>query len=188
MIDIKKRRRQGVTNYRKRVKLLKSGLPRLVVRKSNTGIIMQIVEYSKTADKIVVGVDSTKLSEIGWNPKANAPTAYLTGMYIAKQAKAKAGSIAGQDIILDIGLYRPTKNSVVFAAARGASDGGLKIRGTINVDNDRINGSAIAKYAEKMFGEDKDKFNVHFSSYLSKKIDVKQLDKVFEQVKKKLND
>lgn len=178
-----------MTNYRKRVKLLKSGLPRLVVRKSNTGITIQIVEYAKGADKIVAGADSSKLSTMGWNPKANAPTAYLTGMYIAKQAKAKkAEGKIEQDIILDIGLYRPTKNSVVFAAAKGAIDGGLKVRGTISVDEGRINGSAIAKYAEKMFSENKDKFDAHFSSYLSKKIDVRQLDKVFEQVKKKLND
>ncbi|EEZ92675.1 MAG: hypothetical protein BJBARM4_0725 [Candidatus Parvarchaeum acidiphilum ARMAN-4] len=33
------------TNYRKRLELLKSGIPRLVVRKTDKSVIAHIVEY-----------------------------------------------------------------------------------------------------------------------------------------------
>ena len=41
------RRRKGVTNYRKRLALLKSGLPRAVVRFTNSKVMIQIVEGRK---------------------------------------------------------------------------------------------------------------------------------------------
>jgi large subunit ribosomal protein L18 len=38
-----RRRREGKTNYYKRLKLIRSGKPRLVVRRTNKYIIAQIV-------------------------------------------------------------------------------------------------------------------------------------------------
>ena len=61
-----RRRREGKTNYRKRLKLLLSGRPRLVVRVTNNRVIAQIVEYDPKGDKVVVGVDSSMLREYGW--------------------------------------------------------------------------------------------------------------------------
>ena len=39
------RRRKGVTNYRKRLALLKSGLPRAVVRFTNSKVMIQITNF-----------------------------------------------------------------------------------------------------------------------------------------------
>jgi len=39
------RRRRGITNYRKRLALLKSGIPRAVVRFSNAKISIQIIDF-----------------------------------------------------------------------------------------------------------------------------------------------
>ena len=39
------RRRKGVTNYRKRLALLKSGLPRAVVRFTNSKVMVQISDF-----------------------------------------------------------------------------------------------------------------------------------------------
>ena len=39
-----RRRREGVTDYRKRLKLVKSGKLRLVVRRTNRYVIVQLVE------------------------------------------------------------------------------------------------------------------------------------------------
>jgi large subunit ribosomal protein L18 len=52
-----KRRRMGVTNYRKRRKLIMSKLPRLVVRKTNKHIIAQIVVARPQGDETLVGLD-----------------------------------------------------------------------------------------------------------------------------------
>ena len=40
-----KRRRTGRTNYRRRMKLLLSGIPRIVIRPTNKNLIVQIIEY-----------------------------------------------------------------------------------------------------------------------------------------------
>ena len=52
-----RRRREGKTDYRKRLKLLLSRKPRLVVRKSLNNIIAQIVEYDEKGDRVVVSGD-----------------------------------------------------------------------------------------------------------------------------------
>ena len=45
-----RRRRQEKTNYVKRLALLKSKKPRLVVRKTNNSTISEIVEYKPSGD------------------------------------------------------------------------------------------------------------------------------------------
>ncbi len=96
-------------------------MPRLVVRKSNRAHHMQVIKYEENGDKVVASVNSRELKEMGWEPRCNIPTAYLTGLLLAKKWKGEGDS-------LDIGLYKPVKGSVVFAAAKGAQDGGLKLQ------------------------------------------------------------
>ena len=68
-------------------------------------------------------MQSTKLKKLfSWPSKRNVYTAYLTGLYAGKEAKKKNIT----DFVLDIGLHRPTKGSVLFAALKGALDAGLK--------------------------------------------------------------
>ena len=47
------RRRKGITNYRKRLALLKSGVPRAVVRFSNAKVSIQIIEFANEGDKVL---------------------------------------------------------------------------------------------------------------------------------------
>jgi len=148
---IRRRRREGVTNYLKRIKLLKSGLPRLVVRKSNRGIIMQICVYTDNGDNVIASAYSKELSSIGWVPMANTPTAYLTGMLLAKKAKG----LDVKDCILDTGLYKPSSGSILFAAALGAKDSGLAVRSNISFDTKRIRGEHIDSYNKKKGKESK---------------------------------
>ena len=42
-----RRRREGRTNYGSRLALLKGKTPRLVIRKLNKGVLVQLVEYSE---------------------------------------------------------------------------------------------------------------------------------------------
>ncbi len=117
-----KRRREGKTDYAKRLALLKSHQPRLVVRKTNRGFIVQVVNYLEKGDETIAHVTSRALYKYDWTPKRNTPTAYLTGYLCAKKALEKGT----KNVILDIGLHPATKGSVVFACLKGAVDAGLE--------------------------------------------------------------
>ncbi|MFA6530898.1 MAG: 50S ribosomal protein L18 [Candidatus Micrarchaeia archaeon] len=118
-----RRRREGKTNFAKRAGLIKGGKPRMVVRKSNRGFIIQFVEYDQIGDKIIASANRASLKKsTGWQSKRNSYSAYLCGMLAASYAKKKKVS----DFVLDIGMYTPSKGSVVFAALKGAVDAGLK--------------------------------------------------------------
>ena len=123
MFKMLKRKRQGKTNYRKRLILLKSGKVRLVIRITNRNIIAQAVEYYPKGDKILAGVDSRSLIKYGWNSsKKNMPAAYLTGYLLGKKINGKV-----KDAIFDTGLQNAKKNRVLYSALKGSIDAGLKI-------------------------------------------------------------
>ncbi|OIO27932.1 50S ribosomal protein L18 [Candidatus Micrarchaeota archaeon CG_4_10_14_0_2_um_filter_60_11] len=146
-----KRRRLGKTDYAKRLALLKSGQPRLVVRKTNRGLICHVVEYSEQGDRTTALTTSRELFKHGWTPKRNTPTAYLTGMLCGLKAK-KAGI---KNVVLDIGLHPSTKGGIVFACLKGAVDAGIEAKyGEEQMPPEsRINGSHLKK--EKEFADAK---------------------------------
>ncbi|MEM0149569.1 MAG: 50S ribosomal protein L18 [Candidatus Micrarchaeaceae archaeon] len=173
---IRKRRKLSLTNYKKRVAMLKSGLPRLVVRKSGRSITLQIIRYEPDGDIVVMSANSRMLKQFGWEPRSNIPTAYLTGLLLAR----KSSNLNISEIILDIGLYRPIKGSVIFAAAKGAQDGGLKLKGSFEADSKRISGMHIAEYAKALDGERLKK------QFAYEKTDPKRIDEAFKEVKEKI--
>ncbi len=139
-----KRRRLGLTDYRKRLKLVKSGLPRLVVRKTNKHIIVQVIKPKFGGDETILTVTSKKLREFGWKASLkNTPAAYLTGLLAGLLMKPKIDKA-----VLDIGLHRPSKGSKVFAAALGFKDSGIEISvgEEIPPEEDRIKGAHISSY------------------------------------------
>jgi large subunit ribosomal protein L18 len=122
----KKRRRQYKTNYSKRLALLKGNSPRLVIRKTNRYMIIQIVESKDAQDKIRYGVNTKELLKYGWSKEKSGSlkslsASYLGGFLLGKKAKDIKGAI------LDMGLIPNTKGSRVYSAIKGASDAGLKI-------------------------------------------------------------
>jgi large subunit ribosomal protein L18 len=119
-----RRRREGKTNYRTRLGLLKSGEARVVVRTSNHNVIVQFVNYDEQGDQVVATAESRELPELGY-PAAgsNTPSAYLAGRLAATRAK-EAGVTSG---VLDIGLAQPHKGGVVFGALKGVVDGGIDV-------------------------------------------------------------
>jgi ribosomal protein L19E/ribosomal protein L18 len=117
-----RRRREGRTDYRRRAALLRSGVPRAVVRKSNRGVTIQFVEYRAGADFVVASAVSKELVKLGWTlPGKNTPGAYLTGLLAGTRAKEKGVDEA----VLDIGLREPTKGNLMFAALKGLLDAGV---------------------------------------------------------------
>jgi len=139
-----RRRREGKTNYAKRLQLLRSEKPRLAIRKSLKYLQAQIVEYDEIGDKTVASANSKELKKFGWKFSCkNTPAAYLTGLIIGK--RAVAAKI--KEAVLDIGLYESTKGSKIYALVKGTIFAGLNIKSSENVmpSDERISGEHIAK-------------------------------------------
>ena len=60
------RRQEGITNYRKRLALLKSGVPRAVVRFTNSKVMIQIIDFSTKGDNVLASATSNDLTGMGW--------------------------------------------------------------------------------------------------------------------------
>ncbi len=151
-----KRAREGKTNYRKRLKLLSSRKPRLVVRKSLKYIRAQIIEFDKKGDKTIASAFSKELKKFGWKHSfKNLPASYLTGLLIGKRAIEKGI----KEAILDMGLHPSTKGSKIYACVKGALDAGLKVPVNEKVlpSEERIKGEHIGKNLSEDFEKIKEK-------------------------------
>lgn len=141
------RKLSGRTNYRKRLALLKSGLPRLVIRKTLTRIILQLADFEAKGDRVRMTITSDMLEKLGWKHSCkNIPAAYLTGLLIGKMALAAKITQA----VPDTGVQSITKGGKIFAAVKGAKDAGLEIAVSDEIvpKSDVISGSHIANYAK----------------------------------------
>jgi len=117
-----RRRKEGKTDYSRRLGLLKSGIPRLVVRKTNKFVVVQVTQAGEKGDLTVATVTTKKLADFGFAGKSNTPSAYLAGLLCGLQAKGKG--VKG--VILDVGLQSASKGSLLYAALKGAIDAGLE--------------------------------------------------------------
>jgi len=181
-----RRRREGKTNYKKRLQFLLSGMPRLVVRITNTRIIVQVAEAGSNGDKIIAEADSRELKKLGWkHGTKNIPSAYLTGVLAAKKAAAKKTSKA----VPDIGLHTPSKGARAFAVLKGAVDGGLNMGlGKENLPSeDRLKGAHIEAYKKTKLAADIDKVKAKIEGVKvpAKKAEKKPVKKPAKKVKKK---
>ncbi len=143
-----KRRAAGKTDYHKRLTLLKSKKPRLVVRKSLRYITAHLSQFDLKGDVTMVSATSRELKKLGWKFSCDStPAAYLVGLLVGKKAKAKKVGEA----ILDSGLYPSTKGSRIYAVVKGAVDAGLDIpvsEDTLPAD-DRVSGEHLAKFNDR---------------------------------------
>ncbi|MGC8816575.1 MAG: 50S ribosomal protein L18 [Candidatus Hadarchaeum sp.] len=180
-----RRKREGRTDYRYRLKLLRSRMPRLVVRVSLKHVSAQLVKFSPQGDQVLVSAHSKQLENFGWKDgTSNLPAAYLVGLLCGYRA-LKAGV---KEAVLDIGMRRPTKGAKVFAVLRGALDAGLQIPHQEEVlpSEERISGADISKYAEKLKKEDERAYMSRFSSYLSRGLIPEQIPDHFNSVKQEV--
>lgn len=143
-----RRQREGRTNYKKRLNLLKGELVRLIIRKTNTKIILQLAKYNPDGDEVLLTVNSSELKKMGWSHSCkNIPAAYLAGLLLAKKAKDKKIDAA----TLDLGLISPYKGSKVFSALKGVIDGGLNVPASKEIfpSEERLKGEHVSAYVEK---------------------------------------
>ncbi|KAF3336862.1 hypothetical protein FCM35_KLT19448 [Carex littledalei] len=152
-----KRRRQGKTDYRARIRLInqdknKYNTPkyRFVVRFTNKDITAQIISATIAGDVVMAAAYSHELPRYGLAVGlTNYAAAYCTGLLLARRVLKHLEMDAeyegqveatGEDYqvepsetrrpfraLLDVGLLRTTTGNRVFGALKGALDGGLDI-------------------------------------------------------------
>ena len=144
--SVLRRRRAGLTDYRRRLKLLRGNKPRAVVRVSNTRTTCQLVSWAKDGDLVTATVTgSDLLKKYGWPEsfsQKSVSASYLVGFAMGKAALATGATEA----VLDIGLAASTPGGRVFSALKGMVDAGLEIPHGDNVlpDEGRIAGAHIS--------------------------------------------
>jgi len=153
-----KRRRQGKTDYYARRRLTcqeknkyDSKKYRLVVRRTCTKIITQIIYSTMTGDRVLCAADSTELKNHGVTAGlTNYPAAYCTGLLLARRLLKQVGLAemyktnadcngdyynVDEDVqekrpfkaLLDVGINRTTTGARCFGALKGACDGGINV-------------------------------------------------------------
>lgn len=169
-----RRRREGRTDYKKRLALVKSKKLRLVVRKTNSKIVAQAIKFDPKGDITLAIAESRDLKKFGWHGTNNTPSAYLVGYLIGKKLGKK-------ECVLDIGRKHPSHGNVLFAALKGAVDAGVNIPYNAEAvpGEERINGKVLDAYATKL-GE---KAKIIFSQYIKEGMQVGSFNKAFEKAK-----
>ncbi|MFH0832052.1 MAG: 50S ribosomal protein L18 [archaeon] len=140
-----RRRRERKTDYKARLSLLRSFMPRVIIRKTNRYIIAQLVESKEAQDFVLCTANSKELLQHGWQDKNSGslkslPAAYLTGILLA--AKISGKKINVKKAIVDMGISKSTKGSRLFACVKGLVDAGMNVPCSKEImpDESRING------------------------------------------------
>lgn len=178
-----RRRREARTDYRSRRDLLASGKSRAVIRKSLNGYSIQLIQFDTKGDKTQVSTNSSDLRKLGWKAHTGSiPAAYLTGYIFGLKAIKKNQ----EEGIVDIGLARSIKGSGYYAVIKGMIDAGFKINCSKEMfpSEQAITGKIIENYAKELL-KDKDKYTKQFSLYIKAGLKPEELNKHFEEIKKK---
>jgi len=188
---------------------------RLSVRFTNRDVICQVIYATLAGDVTVCAAYSHELPKYGMKAGlTNYAAAYATGLLCARRLLTKydlAETYEGNEenlgedfnveavdgerrpfkCFLDAGLVRTSTGARVFAALKGAVDGGLDIPHNDkryagydlqdkSLDSDTleryIKGGVVAEYAEEMQEEEPEKFEAHFSKYLAEDFDPTELE------------
>ena len=156
MRTLKRRRKEGKTDYGIRIKLLKSGVPRIIFRKSNRYIIAQYVISNEARDSVVAGITSRILLKYSWpedmrGSLKSIPASYLTGLFFGKKIMQKKLETP----ILDIGMIRSVNKNRAFSFIKGLIDAGVKIKCSEEAfpKEERIKGKNLKRDFSVMFAK-----------------------------------
>ena len=147
-----KRRRLKKTDYKKRLALIKGGIPRAVVRRSIKNTQVDIAEYAVNGDKIVAHGSTVELKKFGWKSQTgNTPASYLAGYLVGLRAKKKGI----KKVIVDLGRQKVIKGGKLMASVQGLVDSGIKV--PVNKkflpNKDRIAGKHLKTIQENAIDE-----------------------------------
>ncbi|HYB75808.1 MAG TPA: 50S ribosomal protein L18 [Nitrososphaerales archaeon] len=181
-VPLLRRRREGVTDYKARMRAITSHSVLLVVRVSNKNVSSQFVVPKVSGDDIVASAHSRELVKLGWHGSLKStPACYLLGMLAGK--KALGDGI--KEAVLYNGLAPFIKGGRVGALVKGVVDAGIEIPVGENAfpSQERLTGKTIAEYASKLSGESKDAYKKEFSALLKAGFNPEEYPMQFEKVR-----
>jgi len=191
---------------------------RMVVRFSNTDIVCQIIYSKIEGDRILSAAYAHELPRYGIKVGlTNYAAAYCTGLLLARRVLTQLkladkyvgeAEATGEDYnveymgegdhpfraFLDVGLTRTTTGNRVFAAMKGALDGGLDIPHSPKrfigydsesgeLDGDRLRhyiyGGHVADYMKMLQDEDEEKYKAHFSRFIKEGLTPDKLEEMY---------
>lgn len=198
---------------------------RFVVRYTNKDVICQVVEAKIAGDRVLASAYSHELVDFGIKVGlTNYAAAYATGLLAARRILKKfkladkyQGNVEniGEDYnveelsdgprpffaLLDVGLRRTTTGSRVFAALKGAIDGGIEIphseKRFVGYDSEQkklepevlrkhILGGHVADYMNKVKADEPAKYDKLFSQYVKNGIKPEGLEGLWQKVHKEI--
>jgi len=196
---------------------------RFVVRITNTDVICQIAYAKIVGDVILASAYAHELTRYGMPVgHTNYAGCYATGLLLARRLLKKLGldkryegntKVDGTPYsveeledgprpfraLLDVGLARTTTGARVFAALKGALDGGLNIphsesrfrgydRSEKKYDAEEARGylfgQHVADYMAELQEEDESKYQTLFSRYIKHGIDAENLEEKIKALHK----
>lgn len=185
-------------------------------------MICQIVYAKIVGDVTLAAAYSHELPRYGMPVSLTSyAAAYATGLLVARRVLTKLGLAdqyvgnvdnVGEDFtvehqegrrpffaLLDVGLQRTSTGAKVFAALKGALDGGIEIphgesrfvgydseSKKLNAETLRsyIFGGHVAEYMKKMKEENPDKYEKHFSQFIKHNITADNVEATWAKVHK----
>jgi large subunit ribosomal protein L18 len=181
-VQLQRRRREGVTDFRSRAKAVTSRSTLLVVRVSDKNVTAQFVSPKVEGDKVLSSAHSRQLLKLGWHGSLKStPACYLLGMLAGKNA-LKNGV---KDAILYNGVAPFIAGARVAALVKGVIDAGVSVpmgEGVVPSD-DRLSGKTIAEYASSLAKEDKALYQARFSALLKRGFKPEEYPANFEKAK-----
>ncbi|EGE06634.1 60S ribosomal protein L5 [Trichophyton equinum CBS 127.97] len=214
-----KRRRQGKTDYYARKRLItqaknKYNSPkyRLVVRFTNRDIITQIVTAEISGDKVLACAYSHELKRYGikngltnwsaayatWSPACpphpEEARSQMVSSPVTEAAETDEGTRRPFKAVLDVGLHRTSTGARVFAAMKGASDGGIFVPHSESrfpgydieskeLDTETLRkyifGGHVAEYMEGLADDDEERYQGQFCKYLENDLDAGELEEMY---------
>ncbi|EAS30427.3 60S ribosomal protein L5 [Coccidioides immitis RS] len=203
---------------------------RLVVRFTNRDIITQIVTSELTGDKVIACAYAHELKRYGIkNGLTNWSAAYATGLLLARRTLKKLG--LDEDFVgveepegeftlteaaetdegtrrpfkafLDVGLHRTSTGARVFAAMKGASDGGILVPHSENrfpgfdIETEELDaetlrkyifGGHVAEYMEGLADDDEERYKSQFQMYIDNGLEAGELEDMYAEAHKAIRE
>jgi sphinganine C4-monooxygenase len=203
---------------------------RMVVRFTNRDIVTQIVYSEISGDKVLAAAYAHELPKYGIDQGlTNWAAAYATGLLLARRVLKKLNldeqfkgveeatgehtlteAVETEDgerrpfkAFLDVGLVRTSTGNRVFAAMKGASDGGIFIphsdrrfpgydieEETLDAETlkNYIVGGHVSEYMENLADEDEERYKSQFVKYIENEIDAGDLEEIYTDAHKAIRE
>jgi len=192
---------------------------RLVVRFTNKDVICQIAYAKLKGDVIVAAAYARELKRYGLTVGLNNyAAAYATGLLLARRVLSKfnlaekyvgKADVTGEmynvepmadgpqpfRAVLDVGLARTTTGAKVFAALKGAVDGGLSVphseRRFVGFKDNKLDaaklrkyifGGHVADYMKLVSEKDPDHYKRQFADYIKAGVKPGDLEALYKKV------